>query len=138
MPTIQCPCGSVRVALEGEPVAQFYCHCDDCQRVHGAAYVPIAMYRAEQVEVLSGAASACAWALRATPRTTCRECGARVFAEPPGLGMRGVTATLLPEGAFKPQFHMQCQHARLPVKDGLPHFRGFPAAFGGSDDVVGW
>lgn len=136
MPTIQCECGVVKVSVEGAPVAQFYCHCDHCQRVHGAAYVPVSMYRAAQVQVLEGEPTA--WRLHQTPRTTCRACGTRVFAEPPGLGMRAVMATLLPPGSFTPAFHIQCQHARLPVRDDLPHFKGFPAAFGGSDEVIGW
>jgi len=136
MPTIQCHCGAVKVSLEGAPVAQFYCHCDHCQRVHGAAYVPVSMYRADQVRVVAGEPSM--WKLHTTLRATCRDCGTRLFAEPAGLGMRGVMAKLLPEGLFEAQFHMQCQHALLPVKDALPHFKGFPAAFGGSKDVVDW
>jgi hypothetical protein len=136
MPTIQCHCGAVKVSLEGAPVAQFYCHCDHCQRVHGAAYVPVSMYRADQVRVVAGEPSM--WKLHTTLRATCRDCGTRLFAEPAGFGMRGVMAKLLPEGSFEAQFHMQCQHALLPVKDALPHFKGFPAAFGGSKDVVDW
>ena len=49
---------------------------------------------------------------------------------------RGVNATLLPPGSFDPQFHIYCDFARLPLKDGLPHFRTVPARFGGSDEVV--
>jgi hypothetical protein len=136
MPNIQCNCGAVKLSLEGSPVAQFYCHCDDCQHVHGAGYVPVAMYRAEQVQLVSGEPTM--WKLRGTPRASCGACGTRIFAEPPGLGMRAVMAKLLPEGSFQAQFHMQCAHALLAVRDGLPHFRGFPGAFGGSDEVVAW
>ncbi len=89
-----------------------------------------------EVRVVAGEPSM--WKLHTTLRATCRDCGTRVFAEPAGFGMRGVMATLLPEGLFEAQFHMQCQHARLPVADALPHFKGFPAAFGGSNDVVDW
>ncbi len=39
---------------------------------------------------------------------------------------------------YKPAFHIQSQDAMIPVKDNLPHFKGFPAAFGGSDDKVDW
>ena len=136
MTNVRCHCGLVQVQISGEPVAQFYCHCDHCQQAHGAAYLPVSMYRADHVKVMSGDPTM--WKLHATPRATCRVCGTRVFAEPPGLGMRAVMAQLLPEGAFEPKFHVQCRHARLPVKDALPHFKGFPAAFGGSDDRVDW
>ena len=133
---IQCLCGAIKMKLKGDPVAQFYCHCEDCQKAHGAAYVPVAIYPAASVELVAGQPRM--WKVKATPRFTCEQCGTRVFAEPPGLGMRGVLAHLLPPGTFKPAFHIQCQHALIPVKDELPHFKGFPAAFGGSDEMVSW
>lgn len=136
MTTIQCSCGAVKVEVTGEPVAQFYCHCDDCQRVHSAAYVPIAMYPTEQTRLIAG--NPMTWKLKNNPRTTCPECGTRMFAEPPGMGVRGVVAHLLPTGTFKPTFHIQCQFAMVPVDDDLPHFKGFPQAFGGSDEQVNW
>ena len=40
MTRIQCRCGAVEVAITAEPIVQFFCHCDDCQAVHGGAYVP--------------------------------------------------------------------------------------------------
>ena len=42
-------CGAVEIEISGEPVAQFYCHCDDCQIVHGGAYVPESVYAADAV-----------------------------------------------------------------------------------------
>ena len=42
-------CGAVEIEISGEPVAQFYCHCDDCQVVHGGAYVPESVYAADAV-----------------------------------------------------------------------------------------
>jgi hypothetical protein len=136
MTDIQCPCGTVRLQLTGEPRAQFFCHCDDCQKVHGAAYIPVAMYPADAVKITSGAPST--WKLRTTGRITCRECGTRVFAEVGQIGVRGVNGFLLPKGSFQPTFHMQCQHAVRPIKDDLTHFKAFPAKFGGSDETVDW
>jgi hypothetical protein len=60
------------------------------------------------------------------------------FRRAPGLGVRGVSGFLLPSDMFKPAFHSQCRYAVLPVKDDLPHFKGLPASFGGSDETVGW
>jgi hypothetical protein len=133
---IQCRCGAVCVAVNGPPTAQFFCHCDDCQAVHGAAYVPVSIYPADSVRVTRGAPKC--WTLRTTPRATCPECGTRIFAEALAVGLRAVTGSLLPAGTFEPRFHMQCQHAVRPVLDGLPHFKGFPPAFGGSDEIVSW
>ncbi len=134
--TVGCLCGAVKLELSGAPVAHFYCHCDDCQRVHGAAYVPAVMYRAPQVRLIAGVPVL--WKLKTTVRATCRECGTRVYAEPPGMGVRSLPAYLLPEGMFQPTFHMQYQHALLPVRDALPHYKGYPAMFGGSDDLMSW
>jgi hypothetical protein len=136
MSLISCLCGDVRVELAGDPIAQCYCHCDDCQRAHMAAFVPVAIYPVHAVKVVSG--DPVSWNVERTPRTSCARCGTRIFAEPPGVGIRGVMALLLPPGSFKPAFHMQCQHAVLPIRDDLPHFKGFPAAFGGSDEKVDW
>jgi hypothetical protein len=133
---IQCPCGHVGVELRGEPLAQIYCHCDDCQIAHGAAYVPAAIYPAAAVKVTRG--EPITWTRRTTPRATCPRCGARIFASPPGDRIRGVTAYLLPEGRFKPSFHIYCQFARLPVKDDLPHYKTVPTRFGGSDETMEW
>jgi hypothetical protein len=136
MTTVQCNCGAVKVGLSGDPVAQFYCHCDDCQRVHQAAYVPVAMYPVSATKILAG--SPMTFKLKETPRTMCPQCGTRLFAEPAGMGVRGVIAYLLPQGSFKPAFHVQCQHALLPIKDELPHFKGYPEALGGTNDLVEW
>ena len=136
MMNINCRCGLVELAISDEPIAQFFCHCDDCQAAHGAAYVPISLYTAAAVRVTRGSPST--WALKITPRTTCRECGTRMFAEVPGYGVRGVSALLLPAKSFKALFHVQCQFAIVPVRDALPHFKSLPARFGGSDEVVEW
>ncbi|SRR5712691_4277762 len=97
---ISCLCGAVKVRIKGEPVEQFYCHCDDCHR--------------------------------------CAACGTQLMAEVPGLDQVGVKANLLPADMFKPRFHINCRYAVLPVKDDLPHFKSFPAKFGGSDETVNW
>jgi hypothetical protein len=131
----KCNCGAVTLEIDGDPKVAFYCHCDDCQKVHSASSVPVVMFAAGDVKVRGDTRT---WKLRDTDRVTCTACGTRLFAEPPGIGMRGVMATVLPAGVFRPAFHVQCQHARVPVRDELPHFKGFPAAFGGSDDVVDW
>lgn len=136
MITVQCLCGAVALELTGEPLAQLYCHCDDCQAVHTAAYVPAVMYRLSNTRLIRG--ELLLWKRMVTIRATCRACGTRVYSEPPEMGIRAILALLLPPGFFKPTFHIQCQYALLPVKDDLPHFKGFPAAFGGSDEQVPW
>ncbi len=115
---------------------QAYCHCDDCQAAHGAAYVMTAAYPSSAVELLKG--KLVPLVVKTTPRMRCPDCGTFLFSEVKAADLRSVNATLLPKGKFKPQFHLQCQHAVLPVVDDLPHYKAFPAAFGGSDELVGW
>jgi hypothetical protein len=133
---IPCRCGDVLLAVTGDPLVQLYCHCDDCQVVHGAAYVPESVYPADAVRVLRGTPGT--WKLKRNPRVTCNTCGTRLFIDVLSLGLRGVNGTLLPPGEFKAAFHMNCRFAVLPVKDDLPHFKSRPARFGGTDETVYW
>jgi hypothetical protein len=136
MMTVQCRCGAVGVEITAEPIVQFYCHCDDCQAVHGGAYAPESVYSADAVKVVRG--DPMAWKLKRNPRVTCRECGTRLFIDVERLGLRGVNGYLLPQGHFQPAFHMHCRFAVRPVVDDLPHYKGMPERFGGSDETVEW
>lgn len=133
---VQCRCGTIELRISGEPIAQCYCHCDDCQSAHGAAYVPAALYPAQAVEVTRG--EPIPMVVKATQRMRCATCGTYLFSKIASVGLRSVGGFLLPEGEFKPQFHVQCQYAVLPVVDNLPHYKGFPASFGGADELVSW
>jgi hypothetical protein len=46
--------GEVEIELTGEPLVQFYCHCDDCQAVQGAAYAPESVYPSDAATVVRG------------------------------------------------------------------------------------
>lgn len=133
---VQCRCRAVTLELSGEPLAQFFCHCDDCQAAHGGAYAPESLYEAGCVKVLAGEPSR--WTLKKNPRYTCPTCGTRLFIDVLAFGLRGVNGYLLPPSAFQPRFHMHCQFAVRPVRDELPHYRAMPAEFGGSDETVAW
>lgn len=134
---VSCLCGAVELRLDGEPADQFYCHCDDCQATNGGAYVAAAVYPSHAVTVMQGELKT--WTLKTMPRKRCVVCGTQVMADVPGdVGLTGIKADLLPDGEFKPAFHINCRYAVLPVQDDLPHYKGFPAAFGGSDETVDW
>jgi hypothetical protein len=131
-----CCCGEIEIDISAEPVAQFFCHCDDCQVVHGAAYAPESVYPAEAVTVVRGEPRQ--WTLKRNPRFFCGRCGTRLFIEVAALKLRGLNGYLLPKESFNPAFHMQCQYAVHPVSDGLPHFRSRAPQFAGSDERVDW
>lgn len=133
---VKCLCGSVVLKLTGESVVQAYCHCDDCQAAHGAAYVATAAYPSQAVELIKGQLTPLI--IKTAPRMRCDNCGTLLFTQVTGADLRSVNATLLPKEQFKPQLHLQCQHAVLPIVDNLPHYKDLPAAFGGTGELVGW
>ena len=133
---VECRCGAVGVEVLGEPIAQFFCHCDDCQAMHGAAYVSESIYPAQAVRVTRGAPST--FTLKRNPRIACPACGTRLFVDVLAFGVRGVNGYVLPAAEFSATFHMHCRFAVRPVRDDLPHYAGLPARFGGSDETVDW
>jgi len=49
-----CACGAVRYQLASAPMFVHCCHCRDCQRQTGSAFVLNALIEAERVTLLSG------------------------------------------------------------------------------------
>jgi hypothetical protein len=50
-----CSCGAVRFRMKSAPMFVHCCHCKDCQRQTGSAFVLNALIEADRVEILSGA-----------------------------------------------------------------------------------
>jgi hypothetical protein len=49
-----CACGAVRYRLVSEPMFVHCCHCRDCQRQTGSAFVLNALIETDRISVLSG------------------------------------------------------------------------------------
>lgn len=133
---VSCLCGALRLHVSAAPLTAFYCHCGDCRAAHGAAYVGVALYRSSAVEAVAGEVAT--YTLRSLPRAFCPRCGTRLFARVPDTDLTGLVAEHLPEGVFRPDFHIHCREAIAPVRDGLPHYEALPSAFGGTDRTVDW
>jgi hypothetical protein len=133
---LTCPCGAIELKVEGQPIAQFYCHCRDCRKMTSGAYAAESVHHENDVTVTRGTPAV--WMLERNPRHYCATCGGRLFIEIASRHLRGVNAFLLPATEFHPQFHVNCSSAVLPIRDGLPHFAKMPPAFGGSDEKVDW
>jgi hypothetical protein len=54
----------------------------------------------------------------------------------PSLGFIDVYAAALPGMPFRPTVHLNYAETVLPIKDGLPKLRDFPAEVGGSGEVI--
>src|SRR5271157_5384811 len=50
----RCACGAVRYRLTSAPMFVHCCHCLDCQRQTGSAFVLNAIIETDRIEVLSG------------------------------------------------------------------------------------
>jgi hypothetical protein len=64
------------------------------------------------------------------------EVPARPPAIVPVLGLTDVRAGAIPSMAFEPVVHLNYAEAVLPMKDGLPKLKDFPAEVGGSGEVM--
>src|SRR5205809_4295030 len=49
-----CACGSVRYQLLDKPMFVHCCHCDDCQRLTGSAFVLNAIIESQAIKLLRG------------------------------------------------------------------------------------
>jgi hypothetical protein len=78
-----CLCGAVRFELTLPSRFCAHCHCQNCRRAHGAAFVTWAGFEREQVEV-SGAESLARYKTdTGATRSFCSRCGSTLFYEGP-------------------------------------------------------
>jgi hypothetical protein len=132
-----CFCGAVELEVAGEPAGMGYCHCRSCRSWSAGPVNGFTLWKPEQVKVTKGAGNVATFAK--TPmseRMFCKLCGGHLMTNHPPLGMIDVYAATIPALAFKPGVHVNYAETVLPMRDGLPKFRDFPAEFGGSGQMV--
>ena len=132
-----CFCGAVRLRVAGEPKAMGYCHCRFCRSWSGGPVNAFTLWAPEAVEVVKGAEHVLTYSK--TPlshRRSCRLCGGHLMTAHPPLGMVDVFAATIPGLAFLPQVHVNYAETVLPMRDGLPKLKDFPAELGGSGEIV--
>jgi hypothetical protein len=69
-------------------------------------------------------------------RQFCRLCGGHLMTRHPPLQMIDVYAATIPGLKFAPELHVHYAETVLPMRDGLPKLKDFPATFGGSGTVI--
>jgi hypothetical protein len=132
-----CFCGAVEVTAHGDPVDMGYCHCGSCRAYSGAPLVAFTIWPAAAVQVTRGAEHLGGFnKVGTSDRKFCTRCGGHLFIDHPQLGLVDVRAAVLPTVRFVPRAHLSYAEAVLPVKDGLPKFRDFPAEIGGSGELM--
>ncbi len=117
-----CLCGAVRYEGRGEPYHIAHCHCADCRRSAGAAFVTWASFRRENFKVTQGEPREVEFAGRL--RGFCPQCGTTLtFRSSPETDEVDVTVSSFdhPEMVL-PADHIWIED-RLPwiaLADGLP------------------
>jgi len=135
--TGQCFCGAVSVEVTGSPEAMGYCHCRSCRSWSGGPVNAFTLWKPENVRVTSGIEHVASF--QKTPlsqRQYCSKCGGHLMTNHPTLGLVDVFAATLPNLAFAPGVHVNYGETVLPMRDGLPKLKDFPAEFGGSGEAV--
>jgi hypothetical protein len=127
-----CACGAVRYRLESRPMFVHCCHCHDCQRQTGSAFVLNALIETAQVTILSG--ELCRSAMptdsgRPHGIDRCGACGTASASEYAGLAtVRFVrVGTLDDPSIFPPDVHIYVR-SKLPwisLPDGVPSFEAY-------------
>jgi hypothetical protein len=132
-----CFCGSIAIEVTGAPEAMGYCHCSSC-RAWGAAPVnAFTLWKPENVKVTKGAELLGRFKKTAfSDRQFCTRCGGHIMTDHPTIGLTDVFAGVIPNVPFKPAVHLNYVETVLPIKDGLPKLKDFPAEVGGSGETV--
>lgn len=132
-----CFCGSVEIETTGEPNAMGYCHCRSCRSWSAGPVNAFTLWPPHAVKVTKGEQHVATYSkTEMSHRQYCRLCGGHLMTRHPPLNMVDVYAATIPSLVFVPQVHVNYAETVLPMRDGLPKMKDFPAAFGGSGEVV--
>lgn len=132
-----CFCGAVEIEVSGEPEAMGYCHCDSCRSWSAGPVNAFTLWKPENVTVTKGKEFIATFVKNpSSERQYCKTCGGHLMTGHPGFGLIDVYAATIPSVQFKPGLHVNYAETVLPMKDGLPKLKDFPAELGGSGIAV--
>ncbi len=128
-----CLCGAVRYAFEAEPLRHVLCHCIDCQRHTGSAFLSAIVFPTERVEMMGelhkftmpGGQTG-----KPVHRWFCPNCGSSMMEGRDDTGRRLICAgTLDDRSKFKPEVSLFCEQAQdwfvMPTTENLPRYYPF-------------
>jgi hypothetical protein len=127
-----CACGAVRYQLEAAPMFVHCCHCHDCQRQTGSAFVINALIEAAHVGVQSGEVTPILMPTdsgRPHRILRCVNCQTAIFSEYGGIAkLRFVRVGTLDDAtALVPDVHIYTR-SKLPwvqLPEGVPAFEAY-------------
>ncbi len=74
--------------------------------------------------------------IEVTGRQFCKRCGGNLMTDHPGFALTDVYPAVIPTVPFLPSVHLNYAERVLPVRDGLPKLKDFPASVGGSGEAI--
>lgn len=133
----QCFCGAVEIEVTGEPEGMGYCHCRSCRSWSGGPVNAFTLWKPEAVKVTAGNEYLATFQKTLqSQRQYCAKCGGHLMANHPTFGLVDVFAATIPTLKFAPGVHVNYAETVLPMRDGLPKLKDFPAELGGSGEMV--
>jgi hypothetical protein len=95
------------------------------------------LWKADAVQVKAGAEHIATFEKTSlSQRKYCKKCGGHLMTGHQPLGLVDVFAATIPALNFVPGVHVNYAETVLPMKDGLPKLKDFPAELGGSGESV--
>ena len=133
----KCFCGAVEIEASGSPEAMGYCHCESCRSWSAGPVNAFTLWKPEAVRVVKGKEHIGHYQkTEKSDRQFCTKCGGHIMTDHPTFELVDVYAATIPTLAFAPGVHVNYAETVLPMKDGLPKLKDFPAELGGSGEVV--
>jgi len=133
----KCFCGTVTLEVEGAPEAMGYCHCNSCRSWSGGPVNAFSLWKPEAVRITAGKEYVATYQkTKLSQRQYCTKCGGHLMTNHPPLAMVDVFAATIPTLKFSPGVHVNYAETVLPMRDGLPKLKDFPAEFGGSGQII--
>lgn len=123
-----CYCGAVRFEADLPAYEVGHCHCDNCRRAQGAAFLTFAIFPDEQFRVVGGEDELRRYVdAGGSTRGFCRVCGSTfIYASPRWPGTTVAVANLLDPLDQPATRHYYADRAPEwgPIHDDLPRFGG--------------
>ncbi|WP_419905207.1 GFA family protein [Kiloniella sp.] len=132
-----CFCGAVEIEVTGEPEGMGYCHCSSCRSWSAGPVNAFTLWKPEAVKITKGADKIShVQQSELSKRQFCSSCGGHLMTAHAPIGLIDVYAAVIPSLKFEPGVHVNYAETVLPMKDGLPKLKDFPAELGGSGEVI--
>jgi hypothetical protein len=133
----RCFCGAVEVEVEGSPEAMGYCHCNSCRSWSAGPVNAFTLWKPGAVRITAGEEHVATFSKTAfSQRQYCTRCGGHLMNRHPTIGLVDVYAAIIPTLTFTPGVHVNYAETVLPMRDGLPKLKDFPAELGGSGQMM--